>query len=69
LPDGRSYRGEMPRQKMVHQALHAFPEYVSDFTLLERAERLSLYGTIELGGLRFRIQLRQIKQEFERLKG
>jgi hypothetical protein len=45
------------------------PEYVSDFTLLERAERLSLYGTIELGGIRFMIQLSQIKSEYKGLKG
>jgi hypothetical protein len=45
------------------------PDYVSDFTLLERAERLSLYGTIELGGIRFMIQLSQIKPEFKGLKG
>jgi hypothetical protein len=45
------------------------PEYVSDFTLLERAERLSLYGTIELGGIRFMIQLSQIKPEYKGLKG
>lgn len=45
------------------------PDYVSDFTLLERAERLSLYGTIELGGIRFMIQLSQIKPAFKGLKG
>jgi hypothetical protein len=45
------------------------PEYASDFTLLERAERLSLYGTIELGGIRFMVQLSQIKPEFKGLKG
>lgn len=44
------------------------PEFVSDFTLLERAERLSLYGTIELGGIRFMIQLSQIKPEYKGLK-
>lgn len=46
----------------------ACPEYVSDFTLLERAERLSLYGTIELGGVRFLIQLSEIKPEYRGLK-
>lgn len=45
------------------------PEYVSDFTLLERAERLSLYGTVELGGVRFLVQLSQIKPEFRGLRG
>lgn len=45
------------------------PDYVSDFTLLERAERLSLYGTIELGSIRFMIQLSQIKPEYKGLKG
>jgi len=45
------------------------PEYVSDFTLLERAERLSLYGAVELGGIRFMIQLSQIKPEYKGLKG
>lgn len=45
------------------------PEYVSDFTLLERAERLSLYGTVELGGIRFMIQLSQIKPEYKGLRG
>jgi hypothetical protein len=47
----------------------ACPEYISDFTLLERAERLSLYGTIELGGVRLLIQLSQIKPGFKGLKG
>ncbi len=45
------------------------PEYASDFMLLERAERFSLYGTVELGGVRFMIQLSQIKPEYKGLKG
>lgn len=45
------------------------PDYVSDFTLLERAERLSLYGEIALGGVRFLIQLSQIKPDFRGLHG
>jgi len=45
------------------------PEYISDFMLLERAERFSLYGMVELGGVRFMIQLSQIKPEYKGLKG
>lgn len=44
------------------------PEYTSHFTLLERVERLSLYGTIELGGVRFLIQLSQIKPAWRGLR-
>lgn len=44
------------------------PEYASHFTLLERVERLSLYGTIELGGVRFLIQLSQIKPAYRGLR-
>ena len=44
------------------------PEYASHFTLLERVERLSLYGTIELGGVRFLVQLSQIKPAYRGLR-
>ncbi len=44
------------------------PEYTSHFTLLERVERLSLYGTVELGGVRFLIQLSQIKPAYRGLR-
>lgn len=45
-----------------------FPEYLGDFTLLERAERWSLYGHIQIGSIRFMIQLSQIKSEYQGLK-
>ncbi|PJF31485.1 MAG: hypothetical protein CUN51_03920 [Candidatus Thermofonsia Clade 1 bacterium] len=41
-----------------------FPEFVSDFTLLERLERWSLYGKIAFGGVTFMIQLSQIKDAY-----
>jgi hypothetical protein len=44
------------------------PEYTSDFTLLERAEQLSLYDTVDRGGVRFMIQLSQIKIQYEGLQ-
>src|SRR5215216_2292538 len=45
-----------------------FPEYLGDFTLLERAERWSLYGHVQIGSIRFMIQLSQIKAGFQGLK-
>jgi hypothetical protein len=44
-----------------------FPEYLGDFTLLERAERWSLYGHVQFGSIRFMIQLSQIKEGFRGL--
>lgn len=41
-----------------------FPDFASDFTLLERLERWSMYGRITFGGIRFMIQLSQIKAGF-----
>lgn len=49
----------------AYQHLRAnFPEFVSDFTLLERLERWSLYGKIAFGGVTFMIQLSQIKDAY-----
>jgi catechol 2,3-dioxygenase-like lactoylglutathione lyase family enzyme len=45
-----------------------FPEFLGDFTLLERAERWSLYGHVQIGSIRFMIQLSQIKNDFQGLK-
>jgi catechol 2,3-dioxygenase-like lactoylglutathione lyase family enzyme len=45
-----------------------FPDFLGDFTLLERAERWSLYGHIEIGSIRFMIQLSQIKERYQGLK-
>ncbi len=42
----------------------SFPAFASEFTLLEREERLSLYGHITLGEVRFMIQLSQIKPAY-----
>lgn len=47
---------------------HNFPDYLGDFTLLERAERWSLYGHVQIGSIRFMIQLSQIKPEYQGLK-
>jgi catechol 2,3-dioxygenase-like lactoylglutathione lyase family enzyme len=41
-----------------------FPGFLSDFTLLERIERLSLYGHVVFGDVRFMIQLSEVKPEF-----
>jgi catechol 2,3-dioxygenase-like lactoylglutathione lyase family enzyme len=41
-----------------------FPGFLSDFTLLERAERLSLYGHVMFGDVRFMIQLSEVKPEY-----
>jgi catechol 2,3-dioxygenase-like lactoylglutathione lyase family enzyme len=45
-----------------------FPEFLGDFTLLERAERWSLYGHVQIGSIRFMIQLSQIKADYQGLK-
>ena len=45
-----------------------FPEFVADFTLLERQERWSLYGHVSIGSVRFLIQLSRIKSEYQGLK-
>lgn len=41
-----------------------FPELMSDFTVLERMERYSLYGRFTLGDITFMIQLSQIKEGY-----
>ncbi len=46
---------------------HGFPEFLGDFTLLERAERWSLYGHVQIGSVRFMIQLSQIKSHYKGL--
>lgn len=46
----------------------AFPEFVSDFTLLEREERLSLYGHVTFGDVRFMIQLSEVKPHYRGFK-
>jgi Glyoxalase/Bleomycin resistance protein/Dioxygenase superfamily. len=49
----------------AYQHLRAnFPAFTSDFTLLERLERWSLYGKISFGGITFMIQLSQIKDAY-----
>jgi len=44
-----------------------FPQYLGDFTLLEREERWSLYGHVQIGSIRFMIQLSQIKPRYQGL--
>jgi extradiol dioxygenase family protein len=44
-----------------------FPEFLGDFTLLERVERWSLYGHVQFGSIRFMIQLSEIKPQFRGL--
>lgn len=44
-----------------------FPEFLADFTLLEREERWSLYGHVQIGSIRFMIQLSQIKPQYRGL--
>jgi hypothetical protein len=46
----------------------AFPAFASDFTLLEREERLSLYGHVTFGDVRFMIQLSEIKPHYRGFK-
>jgi hypothetical protein len=41
-----------------------YPAFASDFTLLEREERLSLYGTVTFGEVRFMIQLSEVKPQY-----
>jgi hypothetical protein len=41
-----------------------YPEFISDFTLLEREERLSLYGHVTFGDVRFMIQLSEVKLQY-----
>lgn len=41
-----------------------FPAFASDFTLLEREERFSLYGHVVFGDVRFMIQLSEIKAAY-----
>lgn len=41
-----------------------FPDFASDFTLLERMERWSLYGRYTIGDITFMIQLSQIKDSY-----
>ena len=42
----------------------AYPQFASDFTLLEREERLALYGHVTLGDVRFMIQLSEVKPQY-----
>lgn len=48
--------------------VRSFPDFVSEFTLLERQERLSLYGHVTFGDVRFMIQLSEIKPEYRGLR-
>lgn len=45
-----------------------FPGFSSDFTLMEREERLSLYGHVVFGDVRFMIQLSEIKPQYRGFK-
>ncbi|MDP9313115.1 MAG: hypothetical protein M3R24_19905 [Chloroflexota bacterium] len=45
-----------------------YPQFVSDFTLLEREERLSLYGHVTFGDVRFMIQLSEVKRQYRGFK-
>jgi hypothetical protein len=45
----------------------SFPEFLGEFTLLERIERWSLYGHVQIGSVRFMIQLSEIKPQFRGL--
>lgn len=44
-----------------------FPEFLGEFTLLEREERWSLYGHVQIGSIRFMLQLSQIKPRYRGL--
>ncbi len=44
-----------------------FPEFLGEFTLLEREERWSLYGHVQIGTIRFMLQLSQIKSRYQGL--
>jgi hypothetical protein len=48
-----------------HHLRSTFPAFTSDFTLLERLERWSMYGKITFDGVTFMIQLSQIKEGFK----
>jgi catechol 2,3-dioxygenase-like lactoylglutathione lyase family enzyme len=41
-----------------------FPAFASDFTMLEREERFSLYGHVTFGDVRFMIQLSEVKPQY-----
>lgn len=43
-------------------------QFLGEFTLLEREERWSLYGHVEIGSIRFLIQLSEIKPKYRGLK-
>ncbi|MEX1018900.1 MAG: VOC family protein [Litorilinea sp.] len=43
-------------------------QFLGEFTLLEREERWSLYGHVEIGTIRFLIQLSEIKPHYRGLK-
>lgn len=45
-----------------------YADFIGDFTLLEREERWSLYGHVQIGSIRFLIQLSQIKAQYRGLK-
>ena len=45
----------------------SFPEFTGGFTLLEREERWSLYGEVQIGAISFMIQLSQIKAAYRGL--
>lgn len=45
-----------------------YPDYLGDFTLLEREERWSLYGHVQIGSIGFMIQLSEIKPKYRSLK-
>src|SRR5690606_4868680 len=42
-----------------------FPEFGSDFMVLERVERWSLYGRVQFGDMVFMIQLSEIKEGYK----
>lgn len=44
------------------------PQFLAGFTLLEREERWSLYGHVQIGGIHFMIQLSQIKPHYRGLR-
>jgi catechol 2,3-dioxygenase-like lactoylglutathione lyase family enzyme len=41
-----------------------FPNFASEFTMLEREERFSLYGHVTFGDVRFMIQLSEVKAHY-----
>lgn len=47
----------------------SYPQFLSDFTLLEREERLSLYGHVVFGDVRFMIQLSEVKPQYRGFPG